>query len=513
MRLSILTAALLLTTLPACSKSGGGGGGGGGLGGAGGGAGGEGGAGEGGGGEPSGVARLLPGEHDPILLYADLVTPDLEVPAGQVLFAQDRILCAGQGCGEGRYAEVAAQAKTVASEDRLIAFPGLIDIHNHVSWNTWNRVRLSQDCYDNRDEWRGESAYRSFRSKQGAVSGKAFCEATLYGELRVLVGGGTMTQGATLGSKDWDKYRCLDTLVRNIDEAGLNGDLGGSHVGARISRVTRMDAGDADRLKRSFDNGSERAWLVHVSEGIDEYARSEFDTLDRLGLVRPELVIIHGTAFGPDELGRMGAAGAHLVMSPISNAMYYGRIADAVGARDAGVNLSIAPDWSPSGGENMLEELRFFASHNAQVLQNAFSDEEIIEMATLAPARALKLDQQLGRLKRNYRADMMVIRSDVESPRRALLEASAAQVALVTVGGRIRYGDADLLQGVVGPECETLDVCGVAKIICVTDPGRSDDLGKDYSYAGIVGRLQEIHPDLAPLVTCDPTPPTPICQR
>ncbi len=479
---------------------------------AGNGGGGQGPAGGGSNGAPQGEP-LLAGEHTPVLLLADLVTPDIEVEGGQVLFVQDRILCAGRDCDQGGLVDVAANAPVISSQDRLVAFPGLIDIHNHISWNTWDRIHLSRDCYDNRDQWRGESAYDSFKSKQGAVSGQAFCEATLYGELRALTGGATLTQGATLGRKDWEDYKCLNTLVRNIDEGALNGGLGGDHASARISRVTRMDAEAADRLKAEFQSGATRAFLVHVGEGVDEYAREEFDTLDRLGLVGPELVAIHGTGFGQAELGKMGAAGAHLVMSPISNAMYYGGVADAVTARDAGVNLSIAPDWSPSGGESMLEELRYFDAHNQQALGGAFSDEEIVEMATLGPARALKLEQQLGRLRRNHRADMVVIRSDVASPRRALLEASAAQVALVTVGGRIRYGDADLLRGVVGDECEEIEVCGVAKTLCVTDPGRAGDLGRDWTYAAIRGRLEAIHPDLAALASCDPAPPVPFCVR
>lgn len=453
---------------------------------------------------------LRPGEADPILLQADLVTPDLEVAGGQVLFAKDRILCAGTGCTEGRFAAVAAGVPVIASPDRLVAFPGLIDIHNHISWNTWSRQRLDRDCYGNRDEWRnGDAAYDRFKGQQSGVSGAAYCEATLYGELRALVGGATVTQGAT--TKDYDDYKCVDTLVRNIDD--FNGDLGGDHVAARISRVSSMDEDDARHLRDAFETGTTRSWLVHAGEGVDEYARSEFDALDRLGLVGPQLVVIHGTAFGQAELSRMGAAGAHLVMSPISNAMYYGGTADAVTARDLGVNLSIAPDWSPSGGESMLEELRWFDAYNRDVLQGAFSDEELVELATTNPARALKLEQQLGRLARNWRADLLVIRSDAPSPRRALLEASAEQVALVVVGGRIRYGDADLLRDVAGPECEPLDLCGVAKTICVNDPGRAAELGADFTWAGIEAKLRQVHPDLAPLATCGAQVPTPICQR
>ena len=161
----------------------------------------------------------------------------------------------------------------------------------------------------------------------------------------------------------------------------------------------------------------------------------------------------------------------------------------------------------------MLQELRWFDAYNRNELGGAFSDQEILEMATLAPARALKLDQQLGRLARNHRADVLVIRSDVTEPRRALLEAGPSQVGMVVVGGRIRYGDADLLQGLVGQECEPLELCGASKTVCISEPGAREERGGDWTWQSIQSKLQQVHPSLAPLATCGTAPLEPFCRR
>ena len=495
--LGICVAAMALAS---CSYGGSGGGGGGG---------GDGGGGGGDGGSDGSLgtlpnAKLRTGEAGPILLQANLLTPDQHISGGAILFAQDRILCAGEGCEAGRFGDVAAGATVLATGGT--AYPGLIDLHNHVSWNTWKRVPFEESCYDNRDEWRNDSRVydHDVKGPHNLVSRAAYCEMTKYGEIRAMMGGATVTQGA---SRDQE---CVHTLVRNIDDWN---DLDGDHFESRISRVNRMRQEDADSLIRRMDRGRTRTWLVHAGEGVDAYAKAEFAPLEEMGLLRPELAVIHGTGFGPEEFAKMGAAGANLIFSPLSNTMLYGRPTDAVAARDAGVNISLAPDWSLSGGESLLEELRFYDAWNRDHQDGAISDEELVEMVTINPARTAKMDQQLGRLRRNFRADILVLRSDVEDPYRALIAARPEQVALVVIGGRVRYGDADLVDA-VDPSCEAIDVCGTEKRLCVKDPDGDPELYLDQTYASIVARLDELHPDLAPPVRCEVDEPiVPFCQR
>jgi hypothetical protein len=57
---------------------------------------------------------------------------------------------------------------------------------------------------------------------------------------------------------------------------------------------------------------------------------------------------------------------------------------------------------------------------------------------------------------------------------------------MTMVDGKVLYGDPALS---AGAPCETLDVCGHAKALCVAEPGAADKL--DQTYAQIVGALTQ----------------------
>src|SRR5262249_50224572 len=60
---------------------------------------------------------------------------------------------------------------------------------------------------------------------------------------------------------------------------------------------------------------------------------------------------------------------------------------------------------------------------------------------------------------------------------RAIIDAEAADVVMVMRGGKVLYGDETLVSGLPGnAACDTLDVCGTSKQLCL-----QDDIGKSYS--------------------------------
>ena len=71
-----------------------------------------------------------------------------------------------------------------------------------------------------------------------------------------------------------------------------------------------------------------------------------------------ETVVIHGTGMDQSQFNKMGTTGAGLVWSPFSNLVLYGDTTDVVAADNAGITISIAPDWGPSGTKNNLHELK-----------------------------------------------------------------------------------------------------------------------------------------------------------
>jgi hypothetical protein len=97
-------------------------------------------------------------------------------------------------------------------------------------------------------------------------------------------------------------------------------------------------------------------------------------------------------------------------------------------------------------------------------------------MATSGSARAVGAELAIGALSVGLAADIAVFAKQGELDHGAVVRGHESRVALVLRGGEALYGDADLLASgaLASDACETLDVCGVQKRVCVSrDTGTS----------------------------------------
>ena len=114
----------------------------------------------------------------------------------------------------------------------------------------------------------------------------------------------------------------------------------------------------------NYTSGKTAAYLIHIGEGIDQAARDEFAKLGTLTttsgcLYAPQTTITHGTSFTATEFATMKTKDMKLTWSPASNVALYGATTNIPLALDNGIIVSLAPDWSMGGSQNMLDELRF----------------------------------------------------------------------------------------------------------------------------------------------------------
>jgi hypothetical protein len=172
----------------------------------------------------------------------------------------------------------------------------------------------------------------------------------------------------------------------------------------------------------------------------------EFRAIKQSGLLGPNLIAIHGVGLTEPQLKEMAAAKAKLVWSPLSNFLLYGKTANIDAAHRAGVAISIAPDWAPSGSKSILGELKAADLVNRNELKLPFSDRELVEMVTRRPAEAMNWDRQLGQVSAGYLADLVVVDDRNSDPYRNLIEALEENVVLVLVRGEPLYGDTAILQ-------------------------------------------------------------------
>jgi hypothetical protein len=177
------------------------------------------------------------------------------------------------------------------------------------------------------------------------------------------------------------------------------------------------------------------------------------------------------------------------VWRPKSNVSLYGlgtdlsRTANIPAAIERGITVALGTDWSISGSQNLLDELRFADQIDNAQWGDVLSPKLLVQMVTKNAARALGLQTVLGELASGHKADLLVIGGDRARPYDALLAAAPRDIRLVAVGGRILYGDMALRSlAATTPACDSLDICGVNKFACVAQPGgaSSDLLGQRY---------------------------------
>jgi 5-methylthioadenosine/S-adenosylhomocysteine deaminase len=131
--------------------------------------------------------------------------------------------------------------------------------------------------------------------------------------------------------------------------------------------------------------------------------------------------------------------------------------------------VALAPDWTPSGSPALLGELKVAAKYSREQLGGFLTNKSLAEMVTSTAAEVLALDKVVGKLEAGYLGDVLVLRGTQGDAYDALVASRPEDVALVTVSGRLRYGDPALMDAVVQPRCEAMMMCGAEKRLCVPD--------------------------------------------
>ncbi len=348
--------------------------------------------------------------------------------------------------------------------------PGLINTHDHITFTQNQPYTDTGERYDDRQQWReGLEGHTKIPSSGGASAAQI-----LWGELRFLMGGATsiVGSGGQLG------------LLRNLDIAADQQGLGKPAVdfdtfplddSSGIQRTTDCNyGGNAETVAQL---ASVAAYEPHTSEGVDDFAHNEFRcessaTYDVTApgvsndLVIAKTAMIHGVGLTANDYGAMATAGTGLIWSPRSNLTLYGDTARVSTAARLGVNIALGTDWMPTGSMNLLRELKCADSFNKTYMSAFFSDEQLWAMVTSNAAAVAKMDDKIGVLATGHVADITIFRGNGDPSYRSVIDAQAADVALVLRGGTVMYGD-DALVGALTTGCDAISVCGTDKQVCL----------------------------------------------
>jgi cytosine/adenosine deaminase-related metal-dependent hydrolase len=425
-------------------------------------------------------------------LRGDIVLPTKVLARGYVVITDNKIAAIKS------YQSGAPVGMTIVDTQGII-FPGLIDGHSHVEYNHIPIADFGKR-YGDRDQWPNASLYKTLvKAPKNAVTAAGLtCEALKHGEARALVGGTTAIQGTP-------EQSCVRPLVRNLEQVNFCKDRVRQDVTGAVG-FTRSISGKpstADSVKSDVAAHKLDAFVAHIGEGIDAHARGEWELMKNMGLALPETVMIHTTAFLPEDYAEVAAAGSKIVWSPLSNLLLYGQTANIPAALDAGVLVSLGSDWAPSGSANVLGELKV-ADHVNKVQWNGkITDEQLVQMVTIHPAIAFGLDGEVGSIEVGKFADLMVVaKQPGVSAYRSLINARPQDVLLTVVGGDPLYGVQSFMDslGKTG-DYETIDACGSPRVIDVTVDAKNVTKGNE-NLASTEAALVAVNPKLTPVIDC-----------
>jgi 5-methylthioadenosine/S-adenosylhomocysteine deaminase len=190
----------------------------------------------------------------------------------------------------------------------------------------------------------------------------------------------------------------------------------------------------------------------HAVQAREAFKTSLVGRLDALGVLGPDVSMAHCVWLDDAECALAAERGATIVHNPASNLKLGSGVARVRRMRELGVNVAVATDGPCSSDNfNMFEAMRLAAllhTSNQVDYREWPSALQVLRMATINGARACGLQDEIGSLEADKRADVVLLRRDSYAlaadnnlPAQLVYCESGASVDMVFVDGEVMVRD------------------------------------------------------------------------
>lgn len=170
-----------------------------------------------------------------------------------------------------------------------------------------------------------------------------------------------------------------------------------------------------------------------------ELARSPFGYLDRLGLLSPDMLVIHGTQAGAEDIELLRSRGARVALCPRSNTRHGHGDPPVRAYLEAGVTCGLGSDSVAS-----VDQVDLFAEARAVARLASLDGPALIRLMTLGGAATLRMDDEVGSIEAGKWADLALCGVDpggsAGDVADRILEAGVAGVRATWVAGKLVHG-------------------------------------------------------------------------
>lgn len=339
---------------------------------------------------------------------------------------EDNII-ADMGSGE---AKTAGYDLVIDGENQVV-LPGFINTHTHAA------MTLLRSYADDLPlmEW--------LETKIWPLEDKLTAEDIYWGTMLAIVE--MIKSGTTTFA---DMYFYMDEVAKAVESSGIRACLSRGMVGVGPQseqaitdsinlvdkwhnqgdgRITIMLGPHApytcppEYLQRVAALASELKVGIHihvaetsgeVADTVREYGKTPVKLLQDAGLFGSHVLAAHCVHLSDDDITILAESGAGIAHNPESNMKLASGIAPVPKLLAAGIPVALGTDGASSNNNlDMLQEMRTCALlHKVNSMDpTVLPAYKALEMATVNGAQALGLDNQIGKLQKGYKADMIII--------------------------------------------------------------------------------------------------------
>jgi cytosine/adenosine deaminase-related metal-dependent hydrolase len=242
--------------------------------------------------------------------------------------------------------------------------------------------------------------------------------------------------------------------ARRVRERLLPADDGRVRFGIAM---TELEGLPAEMSRPEIELGRQLgAHLIGCNAGLGPLSNAGTYVVELAdaGLLGPDMLIIHGPTLTDEELDRLAAVGAAVAAAPENELQAGLGYPVTFRALERGVQASLGVDTVAGYRGDLFTQMRFalqaerlrrcenLAREGLAPRSNEVTAKDILEIATLGGARAIRLDAELGSLTPGKQADVVLIRTDriglspvVDPVNTVVTQAGAADVDSVFLAG------------------------------------------------------------------------------
>lgn len=211
----------------------------------------------------------------------------------------------------------------------------------------------------------------------------------------------------------------------------------------------------AQLLKKKYNDLRIMAHVAETrrveTESMKRFGMSSVQTLRKYDLLNSRTLLVHGNNLSVEDISLIRESGSSLAHCLSSNIRVADGVVDIQPLTKQGVPVSIATDgFATSGTLSVLSEaVSCYSYHNKVTCR--FTAQEIFDMITINPAKALDMAGEIGSIEPGKRADIVFLKAKEstsnQDPVLQLVTDPAILAETVIVGGKMLFSGGELLIG------------------------------------------------------------------